>query len=213
MFNFQKKYNKYKLYNLAEAFNLDSFDDEEDLQGQTNSKIKTTNFIEDFINSHILVDNDSPLTTFEEMAIGQLNNDIEGKYLKILQVQDRSQLEDILRRAANAKYLGMEGNFNWIDTSKIDSFSNLFPNVFGRNANIFNGDISKWDVSNVTKMLYTFQGCQALMCDITNWDVSKVRMWTSDTYRNTNSTFTKYCKVLEARIKKSPNYILRSLRN
>ena len=71
MFNFQK-YNKYKLYNLAEAFSLDSFDDEEDLQGQVNSKIKTTNFIEDFINSHILVDNDSPLTTFEEMAIGQL---------------------------------------------------------------------------------------------------------------------------------------------
>lgn len=211
MFNFQK-YNKYKLYNLAEAFNLDSFDDEEDLQGQVNSKIKTANFIEEFINSHILVDNDNPLTTFEEMAIGQLNNDIEGKYLKIVQVQDRNQLEDILRRAANAKYLGMEGNFNWIDTSKIDSLTNLFPNVFGRNVNTFNGDISKWDVSNVTKMLYTFQGCQSLRCDITNWDVSNVRVWTSDTYRNTNNEFTKYCKVLEARIKKSPNYILKSLR-
>ena len=36
----------------------------------------------------------------------------------------------------------MEGNFNWIDTSKIDSLSNLFPNTFGRNANLFNGDIS-----------------------------------------------------------------------
>ena len=106
----------------------------------------------------------------------------------------------------------MEGNFNWIDTSKIDSLTNLFPNVFGRNVNTFNGDISKWDVSNVTKMLYTFQGCQSLRCDITNWDVSNVRVWTSDTYRNTNNEFTKYCKVLEARIKKSPNYILKSLR-
>lgn len=30
MFNFQK-YNKYKLYNLAEAFSLDAFDDEDEL--------------------------------------------------------------------------------------------------------------------------------------------------------------------------------------
>ena len=68
MFNFQK-YNNYKLYNLAEAFNLDSFDDEDELEGQINSKIKTTNFIEDFIHSHILVDNDGPLNAFEEMAV------------------------------------------------------------------------------------------------------------------------------------------------
>ena len=82
MFNFQK-YNKYKLYNLLEAFSLDSFDDEE-LQGQINSKVKPSNIVEEFINSHILVDNNNPLTPFEEVALKQLNTDIDGKYNGIL---------------------------------------------------------------------------------------------------------------------------------
>ena len=37
-------------------------------------------------------------------------------------------------------------NLNWIDTSKMTSMISLFKN------SEFNGDISDWDVSNVTNM-------------------------------------------------------------
>ena len=36
------------------------------------------------------------------------------------------------------------------------------------------GDISKWDVSNVTDMNRTFCHCKYLNPDISNWDVSNV---------------------------------------
>ena len=45
------------------------------------------------------------------------------------------------------RLLGNDGNFNWIDTSKITSMSRLFYGDAD-----FNGDISLWDVSNVRSM-------------------------------------------------------------
>ena len=39
----------------------------------------------------------------------------------------------------------------------------------------FNGDISKWDVSNVTDMYGMFCGCKSFNQDISGWDVSKVK--------------------------------------
>jgi surface protein len=45
------------------------------------------------------------------------------------------------------RLLGNDGNFNWIDTSKITSMTQLF---YGDS--YFNGDISLWDVSNVRYM-------------------------------------------------------------
>ena len=39
---------------------------------------------------------------------------------------------------------------------------------------IFNKDISKWDVSNVTNMSGMFFGCSYFAQDISSWDVSKV---------------------------------------
>ena len=43
----------------------------------------------------------------------------------------------------------------------------------GRYSN-FNGDITKWDVSEVTSMHEMFYGVGAFNQDISNWDVSKV---------------------------------------
>ena len=39
----------------------------------------------------------------------------------------------------------------------------------------FNGDISSWDVSNVTDMSYMFYKCFNFNQDISNWDVSNVK--------------------------------------
>ena len=46
--------------------------------------------------------------------------------------------------------------------------SYLFANIN------FNGDISRWDVSNVTDIHSMFSGCREFNQDISGWNVSKV---------------------------------------
>ena len=47
--------------------------------------------------------------------------------------------------------------------------SELFKNLID-----FNGNISSWDVSNVTDMCSMFSDCKSFNKDISKWDVSKV---------------------------------------
>ena len=69
-------------------------------------------------------------------------------------------------------------DFNDIDVSNIDSFSN----DKGKGKGIFEGtkfkyiDISDWDVSSVTDMSYMFYGCKELTSvgNISGWDISSV---------------------------------------
>ena len=70
---------------------------------------------------------------------------------------------------------GIECSLNHICTSKITNMSGLFN---GRNnfplLKKFNGDISLWDVSNVTNMSQMFESCYKFNGDISGWDVSNV---------------------------------------
>ena len=79
----------------------------------------------------------------------------------------KKELKDIILQRIEAE--GNEVDLNDIDVSKITDMTALFG---GTN---FNGDISGWDVSNVTYMSYMFFDCKTFNQDISNWDVSKVK--------------------------------------
>ena len=78
----------------------------------------------------------------------------------------KGELKDIILQ--RIKDEGNEVDLNDIDVSKITDMSELFTQTN------FNGDISNWNVSNVTNMRFMFYGCKSFNKDISNWDVSNV---------------------------------------
>ena len=86
--------------------------------------------------------------------------------------ETKKELKNLLKQLIEER--GNEGNFNDIDTSKITDMSSLFITMDIVNMEEFNGDISGWNVSNVTNMEGMFCGCKSFNQDISNWDVSKV---------------------------------------
>ena len=78
---------------------------------------------------------------------------------------DKKELKKIIEERISKE--GPECDLNDIDVSLIANMSNLF---YGTN---FNGNISRWDTSNVKLMFMMFaQSC--FNGDISDWDVSKV---------------------------------------
>ena len=89
------------------------------------------------------------------------------KYDNIVKAANKTQLLQLLY--TGIILLGHQGNFNWIDTSIITDMEDLFED------SIFNGDISRWDVSNVENMNTMFHNAYLFNQNISNWDVSNVR--------------------------------------
>ena len=63
----------------------------------------------------------------------------------------QSTTKDSIRHSINV--LGDKCNLNFIDTGLITNMYSMF------NYSKFNGDISNWDVRNVTDMRFMFNGC------------------------------------------------------
>ena len=64
-------------------------------------------------------------------------------------------------------------------TSKITSMNPLFYiRGRGQTNDVFNQDISHWDVSNVTDFTSMFEGIEGLNVDISKWDVSSATKMT-----------------------------------
>ena len=87
---------------------------------------------------------------------------------------DKTALVAEIDRATSAH--GNAVDLNYIDTSAINDMSRLFSqdgqDGFGLYA--FSGDISQWDVSQVTRMDFMFEGATSFNKDISDWTVSNV---------------------------------------
>lgn len=86
----------------------------------------------------------------------------------------KEELKEIIKKTIKEK--SNKCDLNFIDTSKITDMSFLFSsgdglfNADDEGLNKFNGDISKWDVSNVEDMTNMF-ALSKFDGDISKWDV------------------------------------------
>ena len=97
----------------------------------------------------------------EDAIVGEyylLNNE---NYLvvDIEMLVDMVLRKDDITRIVTTKVLNMVGLFDIMKTKR----------------DLFNQDISSWDVSNVTNMAGMFWGCKTFNQDISSWDVSNVK--------------------------------------
>ena len=111
---------------------------------------KKSSSIDDYIQEKLKINSNSKISKYE------------------YQPKDKDELMKLLDKLIKER--GLEGDFNDIDTSKITDMSCLF--TFSRPK--FNGDISKWDVSNVKDMHFMFSDTKFNQ-NISNWDVSNVK--------------------------------------
>ena len=84
--------------------------------------------------------------------------------------ETKEELQDIIKQRIKTE--GNNLNLNDIDVSKITDMSFLFD------SSNFNGNISEWNVSNVTNMRCMLYCCEAFNSDISGWNVSNVENMT-----------------------------------
>jgi surface protein len=101
-------------------------------------------------------------TIDEKLTVSKSKNKPVYKYFP----ETSKELKDLIKQLITER--GWKADLNDIDTSKITDMSELF-NYLDK----FNGNISLWDVSNVTDMRSMFYGSR-FNGDLSDWDVSKV---------------------------------------
>lgn len=90
-----------------------------------------------------------------------------------VQPETKDELITIIQQAISD--CGSSVDLNFIDTSKITNMNHLFAGFNGYyGLENFNGNISKWNVSNVTNMSFMFSGAKKFNHPLNNWDVSNV---------------------------------------
>ena len=118
------------------------------------------------VNGHIMDINQNDLEQLDDIS-----------YLSSVKVKNRHELK-IIANIYSTEY--QKHSLNWLDVSGIIDMSQMFKgydddddNVYNELYNEYNGDISKWDVSNVVNMSQMFMESE-FNSNISDWDVSNV---------------------------------------
>ena len=117
------------------------------------------------------------MNQLEEFILEKLKiSKTETKY----RPKNKVELKNIINKEIEAN--GLNCSLNHIDVSNINDMSFLFmrdraSHYSGTLISDFDGDISGWNVSNVTDMKYMFDECQytGKNGDISDWKVSNVK--------------------------------------
>ena len=154
-----------KLFNLPKISNIDD----------VNSVVSTMDedsfiYLNRYLINHKL---DDKIFDIEDKILCSAKDLQEGC---TIQPQDNGQLIRIIKQTCDLK--GWDCDLNFIDTSKITNMSCLFAaDDIGFNLGLekFNGDISKWNTSNVTNMSFMFAGTKNFNQPLNNWNTSNVK--------------------------------------
>jgi surface protein len=109
-----------------------------------------------------------------------VNPEEQSKQQTSKQESFKPKNKEDLRNALIVKQseVGWTGDYNDIDTSALTDLSHLFENLVTEEGESFednfNGNVSKWDVANVTDMSYMFANMEVFDCDLSGWNVSNV---------------------------------------
>ena len=162
--------NKYIQRLICEQFNIGNMD-----LSKNKQKRNTNIFNKYVVNPTVVYNNITDQQIINIDDIKQLND-----VVSVFKVNDKDALKSVIRYYAK-NY--PEESLNWLDISQITDMSWLFSeknyDYECRYYYEYNGDISKWDVSNVTDMSCMFTGSfgeikNKFNRDISGWDVSNV---------------------------------------
>ena len=124
-------------------------------------------------NINLLTDlDDDNLDQLDSIQTKSVNNKMHALYRFFPKTKE--ELVEIIK--AEVKRKGWNCSLNHIDVSQITDMSYLFSsNCYnGYELGEFDGDISRWDVSNVKNMSHMFYGAESFNRPIGDWDVSNV---------------------------------------
>ena len=124
-------------------------------------------------NIELLADLDnSEIDQLDSLQTKSVNNKMHALYRYF--PKTKKELVEIIKAEVEKK--GWNCSINHIDVSQITDMSYLFSNdpYSGYELGEFNGDISRWNVSNVTTTRGMFKGAESFNQPIGNWDVSNV---------------------------------------
>jgi len=109
------------------------------------------------------------------------NSNLETSSTRVRIIGNRTELELAVDSYLQDIVLGelsivnQEFPLKWWDTSRVRDFGNLFSTFRNPAAVIFNGDISRWNTSNVISMSSMFAQAYSFQGDLSQWDTSNVR--------------------------------------
>ena len=143
------------------------------------------------LKNEIYVGNENSFESFVKDYANMLRRNLNDiNYTVIEEFLKNQSLHEAVKEYLKDKRTATEkyGDISGWDVSNVTDMSAMFAEAFS-----FNGDLSKWDVSNVKNMHAMFFAAESFNGDLSKWDVSNVRNMSSMfSYSSFNGDLSKW---------------------